>query len=273
MPEGDTVFKLAAFLRPELLGCALRNGSVYGPQRKKLDGFRVSDVYAHGKHLFIEFDGRRLLRSHLGMWGSWHSYAPDEPWQKPAHRAAIILDIGERLFVCFHPLQVEMLRHGGVSERRIEATLGPDLLAAEVDMASILARVHALGDARAPVVDLLLDQRIASGIGNVYKSEVLFLERIEPDLVIGRLDDKQVLALYRCARRLLRANIRGGPRITRRAADEAGSLWVYGRTGQRCLRCDGVITSGRIGRGLRSTFWCPSCQARADTPADAPELR
>lgn len=155
MPEGDTVFKLASYLRPALIGCALQEGSVFGPQREDLCGRRVSDVYAHGKHLFIELDERQLLRSHLGMWGSWHTYAPDEPWQKPARRAAIILHTAERLFVCFNPLQVELLRRGGVRERRFDAALGPDLLDAEIDIATIPARAHALAHeascpARAP---------------------------------------------------------------------------------------------------------------------------
>ena len=262
MPEGDTLFKLAAYLRAELLGRELRTGSAAGPQGEDLDGRQVSAVYAHGKHLFIELDGRQLLRSHLGMYGSWHTYAPGEPWQKPVRRAAIVLDTGDRLFVCFDPRQVEMLRRGGVRERRLDAALGPDLLDAEIDLAATLGRARALTDVDAPVVDLLLDQRIASGIGNVYKSEVLFLERIDPHLAAGLLDDATILALYHRARALLKANIRGGPRITRHAADDAGRLWVYGRTGQPCLRCDGVVQSGRIGRGLRSTFWCPRCQSQ-----------
>ena len=260
MPEGDTVFKLAAYLRPQLLGRTLGRGSLYGLRRDDLCGRQVSDVYARGKHLFVELDARQLLRSHLGMYGSWHTYAPGEAWQKPARRAALVLNTGERLFVCFDPLQIEMLRRGGVRERRLDAALGPDLLATEVDLAAVLARAHALGDAHAPVVDLLLDQRIAGGIGNVYKSEVLFLEQIDPHLAIGCLDDKQILALYRRAHELLRENVSGGPRVTRRAPDDAGELWVYGRNGQPCLCCDSVIRSDRVGRGLRTTFWCPHCQ-------------
>lgn len=262
MPEGDTVFKLAAYLRPQLLGRALRKGSMYGPRHEDLRGRQVSDLYARGKHLFIELDGFQLLRSHLGMWGSWHSYAPGEPWQKPVHRAAIILDTGERLFVCFNPRQVELMRHGGVRERRLDAALGPDLLDPGIDITVIPARARELSDSETPIVDLLLDQRVASGIGNVYKSEVLFLERIDPHLAAGRLADDAILALYRRARALLGDNVGGGPRVTRRAPDDAGRLWVYGRNGQPCLRCEGVIRSGRVGRGLRTTFWCPCCQSR-----------
>ena len=112
MPEGDTVFKLAAYLAPQLQDRRLVAGLVRTTATLDLAGCRVGGVFAHGKHLFIELDDQRLLRSHLGMWGSWHAYAPREPWQKPRRQAAIVLDTGERLFVCFNPLQVEVLRQG-----------------------------------------------------------------------------------------------------------------------------------------------------------------
>lgn len=262
MPEGDTVFKLAEYLRPELQGRALITGIVRASQPVDLAGRRIGGVFSHGKHLFIELDDGRLLRSHLGMWGSWHGYAPGEPWQKARRRAAIILDIGERVFVCFNPLQVEVLRPAGVRRRRLDMALGPDLVAPEVDLDAILTRVRALAAAEAPISDLLLDQRIATGIGNVYKSEILFLGQLDPRASIGSLGNGRILDLYRCASDLLGRNLNGGPRITRHASDGAGTLWVYGRTGQPCLNCDDVIRSRRLGRGQRSTFWCPTCQPR-----------
>lgn len=260
MPEGDTVFKLAEYLRAELQGRALVVGFVRSSEPVDLAGQRIGEVFAHGKHLFIELDDGLLLRSHLGMRGSWHGYAPGEPWQKPRWRAAIILDIGERVFVCFSPLQVEVLRTAGVRRRRLEIALGPDLLALKVDLDAILARARSLAAVEAPVADLLLDQRIASGIGNVYKSEVLFLVRLDPRAPVRSLEDRQILDIYRCASDLLGKNLNGGPRITRRARDNAGPLWVYGRTGQPCLNCDDTIRTARLGRGQRPTFWCPTCQ-------------
>jgi endonuclease-8 len=260
MPEGDTIFKLAEYLRPELSGRRLVAGQVRGIASPDLAGRCVSGVFAKGKHLFIALDDRRLLRSHLGMWGSWHGYAPGERWQKPRRQASIILDLGERVFVCFNPLQVEILREAGVRRRRLEVALGPDLLAATTDFDGVLARAREIATTQTPIVDVLLNQRIATGIGNVYKSEVLFLERLAPQVSLGDLDDDRLLRLYQRARRLLGFNLRGGPRVTRRANDDAGRLWVYGRTGQPCLVCDDRIRSARLGHGLRSTFWCPSCQ-------------
>ncbi len=260
MPEGDTIFKLAEYLRPELSGRRLVAGQVRGIESADLAGRCIGEVFAKGKHLFIAFDDRRLLRSHLGMWGSWHGYAPGERWRKPRRQASIILDLGERVFVCFNPLQVEILREAGVRRRRLDVALGPDLLAAQGDFDAMLARAREIAAAQTPIVDVLLNQRIATGIGNVYKSEVLFLERLAPHASLGDLDDDRLLRLFRRARHLLGRNRHGGPRVTRRANDDAGRLWVYGRTGQPCLVCDDRIRSAKLGQGLRSTFWCPSCQ-------------
>jgi endonuclease-8 len=222
MPEGDTVFKLAGYLRPQLGGRRLVAGKVRGMPETTLAGRCIDDVYARGKHLFIEFDQSWLLRSHLGMRGSWHAYAAGEPWQKPPRQASIVLDIGERLFVCFNALEVEFLRNTGVRRRAFDAALGPDLLGDRLDIETILRRARELGDPDMPVADVLLSQRIASGIGNVYKSEVLFLEACHPATPLARMADAQLAALYRQASRLLRRNRHGGPRVTRWVNDAAG---------------------------------------------------
>jgi endonuclease VIII len=271
MPEGDTVFKLARYLLPELAGERVAHGQarlIPSRQAVTLDGRVISTVYARGKHLFIAFDDGWTLRSHLGMRGSWHGYAPGEPWRRPRRRADVVVDIGRRLFACFNPLQVEWLREGGVRHRRLDVVLGPDLLAEPLDPVVMVQRLRQLADGGAPVVDVLLDQRIACGIGNVYKSEVLFLHGVYPRTPVRDCDDDLFAALYLEAARLLARNTRGGPRVTRWSNDDAGRLWVYGRTGRPCHRCDTGVVSAALGRGLRSTFWCPVCQPAARRVSD-----
>lgn len=260
MPEGDTIFKLAAYLDPALRGRRVVAGYAQTAPRIDLGGHCIHRVDARGKHLFIRFDRNQVLRSHLGMWGSWHGYAPEERWQRPRDRASIVLDVGERVYVCFNAKDVEWLRERGVRQRRLGITLGPDLLDAAVDYRTILARARALSPPDRPVADLLLDQKIASGIGNVYKSETLFLEHRHPQAEIAAVSDEQLVSLYQRAATLLGQNTRGGPRITRRSHDEAGILWVYGRTGQPCLHCDTRIEGRLLGERQRSTYWCPRCQ-------------
>ena len=110
------------------------------------------------------------------------------------------------------------------------------------------------------MVDVLLDQRVAAGIGNAYKSELLFLGRISPAALLGDLDDPTLLALYARAAQLIRANLGGGPRTTRPAHAGGARLWVYGRRDEPCLVCGTRIRITRHGRGQRSTYWCPACQ-------------
>ena len=260
MPEGDSVFKLADYLNKALAGEGIVTGFARTTESADLSGYAVSQVYARGKHLFIALDQDLLLRSHLGMWGSWHAYAPGEEWQKPRRQASIVLQSAQRVFVCFNAAQVELLRPRGVRDRVLDAALGPDLLAEHVAYPDILRRARELASPDTPVLDLLLDQRVACGIGNVYKSEVLFLQRLHPEAPVHLCSDEQVLGLYRQASQLLKGNRGGGPRITRRAGDDAGRLWVYRRAGAPCLRCDQPIRHARLGRDLRSTYWCPACQ-------------
>jgi endonuclease-8 len=115
--------------------------------------------------------------------------------------------------------------------------------------------------------DVLLDQRPVCGIGNVYKSEVLFLEGIPPRRSLLALADEDLVRLWRTARDLLRRNLGEGRRVTRFANDPDGPHWVYGRAGRACFRCGGPIAGQRLGRAWRPTYWCDSCQCRRDEPA------
>jgi endonuclease-8 len=266
MPEGDTVRKLAGYLGPALQGRQLVAGYARTTQSIDLAGSRIGKVFSRGKHLFIELDKDRLLRSHLGMWGSWHVYAPGEPWQKPRRQGCILLDTGEREFVCFNAAAVEILRPAGIRRRVLDVSLGPDLLESPVDYPRILLRAREFASGETPILDVLLDQRVACGIGNVYKSELLFLSGCHPETPLEELSDQRVIRIYTLASRLLGRNTGGGPRVTRMANDDAARLWVYGRAGRPCLRCDGTIRSAKLGKALRSTYWCPRCQ-RAASPS------
>jgi endonuclease-8 len=175
----------------------------------------------------------------------------------------VVIDVGLRVFVCFRPLQVEFLRKGGLRHRDLVMSLGPDLLAQDIEFSTILMRARQLVDPATPIADVLLDQRVACGMGNVYKSEVLFLHGCNPQRLIGHCEAPLVEQLYRTAQRLLLRNTGGGPRITRGTGGNDSGLWVYGRSGLPCLRCRLPIVSQRLGRNRRSTFWCAHCQPAA----------
>lgn len=260
MPEGDTIFKLAAALKPELEGERVVSLELRGAPAGQPAPERITAVEARGKHLLFRFDDGRVLRSHLGLHGDWHRYAKDEPWRRPARQATIRLETEHALYVCFNGREWQWLRDAGIAERNLHARLRHDLLAEQLDLDGVIDRARELLEPAAPLVDVLLDQRVAAGIGNVYKSEILFLEGVDPMLPLQAADDELLQRLFRTARQLLQRNVGGGPRTTRDAGDGAGRLWVYGRRGQACFRCGELVRSAKRGHHLRSTYWCPACQ-------------
>lgn len=269
MPEGDTVHKLANYLAPRLEGQRLVTfdmGDALAARR--CQGQRIRRVFAHGKHLFFELENALLVRSHLGMYGDWHRYSPGEAWRKPAWRASVTLATEDAIYVCFNAKEVELVPASSVRRRVLEGRLGPDLLGDGIDFDRIVERAREMLPPETPLIDVLLDQRVAAGIGNVYKSEILFIEHYPPLTPRGDLADERLRRLFVLAAELLSRNLGGGPRVTRFERDAAGRTWVYGRRGLPCLRCDAQIESARLGRDHRSTSWCPSCQRAGSSTAD-----
>ncbi len=231
-------------------------GSV--PDLSRLVGATVASVEARGKHLLIGFDAGLTLRTHLRMKGSWHRYRPDEPWRRSPRSASVILETAESVAVAFDTPVAELLTDAGLLRSRALTTLGPDLLSRSFDADEALRRLRerdgeALGNA-------LLDQRAVAGIGNVYKSEVAFLEGLDPWAPVAAFDDGDLLNALRTARRLLQANTRGGARVTTGSPVQGQGLWVYGRVGRPCRRCGTPVKAGRQGELARLTYWCPRCQ-------------
>jgi endonuclease VIII len=194
------------------------------------------------------------------MSGSWHRYRPGERWRRPAHEASAILETAEATAVAFNTPVVELLTDADLRRSRSLNELGPDLLAGDFDADEAIRRLRELGAEE--LGNALLDQRAVAGIGNVYKSEVSFLERMNPWAAVGTFDDDELRAALTTARRLLHANVRGGARVTTGSSVRGGGLWVYGRAGQPCRRCGTRVEVARQGDLARLTYWCPRCQAR-----------
>ena len=260
MPEGDTIHKTAALLAPSLEGRTLRHAWLRRSDAGVLIGARVDTLSTQGKHLFINTDRGLTLRVHLGLYGSWHRYPPGAPWRKPRRQAGVILATDQAELVCFNAREAVIQASRGWPLRDQRRRLGPDLIDDPAAARTAPSRARRLLSGTAPLVDVLLDQRPASGIGNVYKSEILFIAGLAPDLHLADLDDRRLSGLYALARDLLCSNLQGGRRDTRLADDELGPLWVYGRGGRPCLTCRTPIEGRRLGAGLRSTYWCPDCQ-------------
>ncbi len=256
MPEGDTLFQTATRLRPALLGAELRRVELRGTRgmdRLRV-GDRVTSVESRGKYLEIEVARGFVLRTHLRMTGSWHLYRPGERWRRARHLARAVLETDESVAVCFAAPVVEV---GRVGDRRLDH-LGPDLCRPDVDLDEVVERVELLADPNAEIADVLLDQRIAAGIGNVYKSEALFARRVDPFRPVIEVAAVDRRRLYETAARQLRANLESPQRET-----VPGGLAVYRRTRRPCLACGRPIAARDQGPQGRRTYWCPRCQDSA----------
>lgn len=245
MPEGDTIHRTANRLREVLVGQRLvRLDAPRAHGTRPKPGATVDAVDAVGKHLVIHFSGDITLRTHMRMAGSWHVYRTGERWRKPAHLARAVLEVEGWTAVCFSAPVVEFETEGG-SARNV-AHLGPDLTRSGVDLETAVERMS--GTVEVGVA--LLDQGIASGVGNIFKSESLFATRINPFTPVDDLGRDEKIELLTAASKLLRASV-----ATARVTPA-----VYGRAGQPCLRCGTPIRARRQGEQQRTTYWCPTCQ-------------
>jgi endonuclease-8 len=267
VPEGDTLFRTAAGLRPHLIGRPVTSAwaRLPGPQIDRVIGHSVTSVEAHGKHLLIRFDNGLELRSHLGMHGSWHRYAPGERWRRAAARAKLVLETPNAVAVCFDAPTLELF------ETRLEpihpalSRLGPDLLGPTYGSADALEarrRLRASAVAQRTIAEGLLDQRALAGIGNVYKNEALFAERVDPFVPVDALDDETLDRLIATARAMLLANVERVGMVTTptSAAARGRRRWIYRHDGRPCPRCGTLVEVTRHGELPRATYWCPGCQ-------------
>ena len=262
MPEGDTVHRVARILSRELAGRPVDRLELRdrGPL-PELAGSVVEAVEPRGKHMFLHLSGGWSVRVHLGMKGRWRRLHVRQ--KRPPHLTVLIVT-GSRAYVCVGAYRAEPVRTAEAHRHPKVSRLGPDLLAEppRIDEAVRRARRPALGDRE--IGDLLLDQRVAAGIGNVYKSEVLFECRIHPRTPAARLAEADVRALFETAARLMRLNLLTRRRthvpLRRRPTPSSRRLWVYGRAGDPCLDCGTPIERFLQGDMGRSTWFCPACQ-------------
>ena len=275
MPEGDTIHRAARTLDRALRGRQITGFATEYAQLAAVDdqspiaGRTIEGVEARGKWLLVRFSGDLILVTHMLMSGSWHIYRPGEKWQLPRRRAGVILDTDSFVAVAFDVPVAEFHTERSLARHAMLPQLGPDVLAGEFDEADAVARMCA--HPHEEIGNVLLDQRVLAGIGNVYKSEICFAAQVNPFRKVATLAPKELADIAAIARRTMKANVADeaksgivtytGLRRTTGSADRGARLWVYGRRGRPCRRCGAAIESRKQGAGARTTFWCPRCQA------------
>ena len=266
MPEGDTIHRIAARLRATLGSGPLSSLEVVPQVRgpRPAGGESIDAIEARGKHLLISFGGGATLHTHLGMDGTWRVTTPAagprvRPHGRPGAGPIVRVQTPRAAAVCSDTTSVELLDATGLRRQPILAALGPDLCDPEVDLDEAVRRIDALVQPDTSIADALLDQRVAAGIGNVYRSEVLWACGIDPFVPVAKVSTVTRRSVLERASGLLRENVaREGPRRT-----VPEGLAVYERGGRGCRRCGGTIASRRIGDRARTVWWCSACQTSA----------
>jgi len=284
MPEGDTIHRAAATLQRAIGGQAVTRFESVLPKLTRVDadtplrGRKVELVEARGKHLLIWFSGDLVLRTHMRMNGSWHIYRPGERWQRPHRDMRIVIETAAMHAVAFTVPVAEFMSARDLLDHDVVSNLGPDPLSDTFRAEDAIERMQAQGDT--DIADVLLDQTAIAGIGNVFKSEVLFGARVNPFTRVSRLTREQLAEIVAVATRFMRANVvsgfsrtagiatYGGMRRTTGRADPSARLWVYGRGGRPCRRCGTPISRQKQGPHARSTYWCAKCQSGPRMPKE-----
>ncbi len=266
MPEGHTIHRLARLHRRDLAG---RRVSVESPQGRfalesaRLDGKVLHDTDAYGKHLFYHWEGAPSLYVHLGLIGKFRTHRGLAPDPTPQTRLAMRAD--DVTVYLSGPMTCRLIDPREVDE--ITGPLGPDPLRSADGRDEFIERLRRR---RAPVAATLLDQRVVAGIGNVYRSELLFLCGIDPRRSSADVDRDETVRLWNAVVEHLTLGERMGRIVTMRP-EEVGErsraaippdlrLYVYHRTGEPCHRCGTLVSETVLGG--RRAWWCPVCQPR-----------
>ncbi|MFC5863757.1 Fpg/Nei family DNA glycosylase [Acidicapsa dinghuensis] len=286
MPEGDTIFRTARTLSRALVGKTVtRFHSEYAQLASANDqhpftGQIITKVEARGKYLLMHFadpkdstseraGSERILATHMLMSGSWHIYRLGEPWQDSRANMRILIETADFVAVGFRiPVARLHTPQTLTRDKKIPQT-ERDVLSEDFDAKAAVERLQKHG--REELGNALVRQDVLAGVGNVFKSEICFLERISPFRKVDTLTDTQIKKLVAAAQKLLAANVledsgdlvvtfSGKQRRTTHSADPGDSLWVYGRKGEPCRRCSTTIQRALQQPNARSTYWCPVCQ-------------
>ena len=275
MPEGDNILRYATVLGRELSGKPVDRLFLHDHgEVPELVGSTIERIEARGKQMLIFLDRGWTVRVHLGMHGAWRRRHVRE---RPPRDVTVALHSGDVAYTCIRSYRAEMIRTPRLDSHVRVGRLGPDLLAEPPDIDEAVRRARKQGFAMREIGDLVMDQRVAAGIGNIYKSETLFETRTNPRTLMHQMTEAEVRTVFETAAALMRMNLlirgRNAVRPRRREGVAARARFlVYMRKNRPCYDCGTKIERILQGDMGRSTYFCPSCQpARTGTALRAGE--
>jgi DNA-formamidopyrimidine glycosylase len=216
-----------------------------------LRNLRVAEVEAHGKQFRIHFSDERVLLIHLMMWGSWRIYPAGKPWDRPRQRARVIFHTKTHDAVVFSAPVVKLLTPSELNENPRWGNLGPDPLRRDFSSKEFFRRLDEQGSRE--IGEVLLDQQVIAGVGNILRIEILFRAHIHPSRRVASLTQKEKMEILHWTLRLF------GDWMKEMGRGRKNSwIHIYRRSGKPCPNCGTPVQFFR--QAGRITYACPSCQ-------------
>ena len=263
MPEGNELHRHANLQSECFAGSVL---TVDAPNGRFADGAalltrrKLRSIDAYGKHLFYDFGPARQLHVHLGLYGKYRS--GEMPYPEPKGILRLRISSKKHWLELRGPTACDVLTD--LQRATLLARIGPDPLRTDADVKLAIARIR---KSRAPVGALLMDQSVISGIGNIYRAELLFRAKLHPLTLGNSITSQKLTKLWNDAQALMTAGMIDRRIVTTKPADRPHpkgrarrfeTHYVYRRKGLPCFICHTEIAMKEfVGRKL---YWCPACQ-------------
>jgi endonuclease-8 len=262
MPEGHSVQRTANDFNKKFKGKVLRVDSPqgrFGSEAQLIDGKVLVRAKAIGKQLFLTFDNGLTCRVHLGIYGKWRFTEEIDKQMYGQVRARFYTD--EFLADLRGPTICEVIDKKTV--KGIENRLGPDPTNSDPKGLQKQRFIERVKNSSSPIGILLMNQEVISGIGNVYRAEILFRAQISPHAEGKSVTLEQLEELWADSVKLMKVGVATGFMTTReerlkKRTKKADRNYVYKREGQKCLRCEGLVSIELM--ATRKLYWCPGCQ-------------
>jgi endonuclease-8 len=262
MPEGHSVQRTANDFNKKLKGKVVHVDSPQGrfsSEAQLIDGQTLVSAKAIGKQLFLKFDNGLTCRVHLGIYGKWRFVEGNDKVMYGQVRARFFNE--EFLADLRGPTICEVIDRKAVKD--IENRLGPDPTNSDPRGLQKQRFIDRVSSSSSPIGILLMNQEVISGIGNVYRAEILFRAQISPHSPGKSLSVEQISDIWTDSVKLMKVGVSTGFMTTRedrlkKRTKKADRNYVYKREGQKCLRCEGLVQIELM--ATRKLYWCPGCQ-------------
>jgi len=261
VPEGDSIRRVAKQCAA-LPGKTLLRATTQGLERG-ITGQLVTKVEPYGKHLMIDLANQAQIRIHLGMNGRFRRYdrvTGDRVLSRISPgKAMLALTVDDAVYLWIQARVVEIADRRAPMRGLAIASLGADILATDFD--PVEAAAIAAQHPSRTIADVLLDQRVVAGIGNIFKCESCHAAGVDPRTRTGELTVDQLTEIYTAAQAQMQLSVaKGRHALMPERPTHPDRYAVYSRGGRPCKRCQAIITCYQLGDPPRWTWSCPRCQ-------------